>query len=51
MVNSMFGRIKQGRSGGATTTSNNTLFINVANVRKNDPHTYPEKITYSITLT
>ena len=37
MVNSMFGRIREGSSGGAATTSNNTLFVNVANVRKNDP--------------
>lgn len=37
MVNSMFGRIREGSSGGAAATSNNTLFVNVANVRKNDP--------------
>lgn len=37
MVNSMFGRIKEGRSGGAAASSNNTLFANVANIKKIDP--------------
>jgi hypothetical protein len=33
----MFRKIKEGRSGGAAASSNNTLFVNVANIKKTDP--------------